>query len=87
MPLKKSNTKPTLSEMKRAAEKKQKKPGKGIDPTRQRKSSRNGGALKASKKVVLSGDERYFIQETIRKIKPASARTAMEKRLLRKVSP
>jgi hypothetical protein len=85
MPLKPSKTKPSLAEIRlMAAKKEAKKRGKGIDPTRQRKSSRNGGAMKRRKKIELSGDERYAIQRFIQKI-PISARTTTEKKLLTKV--
>lgn len=85
MPLKSSKSKPSLAERNAAkARREDRQRGKGIDKERQRKTSRNGGALKRNKKIELNGAERYWVQNTIQKI-PISARTVLEKQLLRKV--
>lgn len=85
MPLKPGKTKPTLAERKKElADKENSQRGKRIDKKRQRKTSRNGGALKRNKKIELSGDERFYIQKLIQDV-PLSARTLAEKRLLEKV--
>jgi hypothetical protein len=81
----KSKTKPTLLErQEKIAKREQAQRGRKIDPTRQRKTSRNGGALKRNKKVELNGAERYFIQGAIERMK-VSERTTTEKTLLKKV--
>jgi hypothetical protein len=83
--LPKSPTKPSLAEREASKLKRENKQrGKKIDKDRQRKSSRNGGALKPSKQVLLTGTDRYWIQNAIEKIKP-TARTQHEKILLRKI--